>query len=150
MFLPKIIRTTWVFLRGSKVSDAGFVHLKGMIDPWPAGPRSEAAVTDDGDGDLEGSDTPRSAGPCGTKVTDAGVEHLKKLDSTHRTKPAGTQVTRQGSGNSKLTKLRLRGPWKPRSPTLVAKRTSEGVAELHHPFWVSGSRTIIKVAIPES
>jgi len=76
-------------LRGSGVTDAGLVHLKGLTDlEWLA---------------LDGR-----------QVTDAGLDHLKGLTNLEHLRLYGTKVTEKGAASLQhvLPKAKIDyGPW---------------------------------------
>ena len=84
---------------GTKVTDAGLVHLKGLTNlTW-------LEVSRDGE-------KLRERLLSNTKVTDAGLAHLKGLNNLTGLLLAGTKVTDAGLAHLKgLTKLKRLGLW---------------------------------------
>ena len=84
---------------GTKVTDAGLVHLKGLTNlTW-------LEVSRDGE-------KLRERLLSNTKVTDAGLAHLKGLNNLTGLLLAGTKVTDAGLAHLKrMTKLKRLGLW---------------------------------------
>ena len=96
----------WVLFQGSKVTDAGLVHLKDLRQVRML-VLDSANVTDAGLANLEGLTTLHSLSLNKTQVTDVGLVHLKGLVHLEDLQLASTPVTDAGLVHLKgLTKLR--------------------------------------------
>ena len=96
---------------GTKVTDAGLVHLKGLTKLEFLS-LSNTPVTDAGLKHLKELTKLQYLSLSNTKVTDAGLAHLKGLNNLTGLLLAGTKVTDAGLAHLKgLTKLKRLGLW---------------------------------------
>ncbi len=96
----------WVWLQGSKVTDVGLLHLKGLLHVGMLN-LNQTAVTDAGLVNLKELTQLKSLDLGRTEVTDAGLEHLKGLTQLEELNLARTKVTDAGLVHLEgLTKLR--------------------------------------------
>ena len=84
------------FYEGTKVTDAGLVHLKGLTSLQYLGISDNTKITDAGLVHLKGLTELQSLNLGLTKVTDAGLAHLKGLTSLKKLWLYNTKVTAAG------------------------------------------------------
>ena len=88
-------RITSIDLRGTQVTDAGLVHLKGLTSLKEL-ILSYTQITDARLLHLKGLTSLQRLGLDGTQVTDAGLEHLKGLTGLEYVYLNNTQITDAG------------------------------------------------------
>jgi internalin A len=91
-------------LSGSRVSDAGLVHLSGLTQLKRL-VLDDTRITDAGLAHLEGLYQLETLTLARTAITDAGLAHLKRLTRLKELDLSGTQST--GSGLAHLENLKL-------------------------------------------
>ena len=108
-FYRSVFRVSW---QGTKVTDAGLEHLKGL-NQLQYLDLTQAKVTDAGLKNLKGLNKLLHLSLISTGVTDAGLDNLKGLGQLKSLYLGGTQVTDAGleklKGLNELKKLDLWG-----------------------------------------
>ena len=111
--LKGLTQLQWLYLDGTKVSDAGLEHLKGLTQLQRLD-LDDTKVSDAGLEHLKGLTQLQKLDLNGTKVSDAGLEHLKGLTQLQSLCLDDTKVSDAGlehlKGLTQLQQLYLAAP----------------------------------------